>query len=109
MANAQTARSEQAQSGADPSKGRLKDVAGHTLQYFSDVASEAAEQLSERRSDPGTVLATVNTLTGERAVRNLDEVGTARARALHILTTEPAIAQVVDASRRTASVRHRGR
>ncbi len=67
MANAQATASEQAQSRTDPSKGRLKDAAGHTLQYFSEVTSEAAAQLGQGRPDPGTVLAVVNTLTGERA------------------------------------------
>jgi hypothetical protein len=97
MANTQTIRSEEAESEADPSKDRLKHVAGHTLQFFTDVVSEAAEQLGEKRPDPGTVLAAVNTLTCDRAVRNLDEVRTARARELHILTTEPAIARVLAA------------
>jgi hypothetical protein len=40
MANAETIRSEEAESGADPSKDRLKDVAGRTLQFFTDVASD---------------------------------------------------------------------
>lgn len=97
MAKAQTVRSERAESGADPSRERLKDVARHSLQYFSEVASGAAEALGEKRPDPGMVLAAVNTLTGDQAVRNLDETGTARARELRILTMEPAVARVVAA------------
>lgn len=49
------------------------------------------------------VLAAVNTLTAERAVRNLDELRPARARELHVLTTEPAIARVVAADENSKS------
>jgi hypothetical protein len=98
MATATAEPSEQAPFAADQSNEGLKNVAQHTLQYFSEIASGAAAQLGEKRPDPGNVFAAVNTLTGEKAVRNLDDVGVARARELHILTIEPAIARVIAAS-----------
>jgi len=50
----QTFQSQGDGSKAEPSGERLKDVAGHTLQYFSEVASETAAQLGEKRPDPET-------------------------------------------------------
>jgi hypothetical protein len=40
------------------------------------------------------VLAVVNTLTAEKAVRNLEGMNEARRRELHVSSTEPAIARV---------------
>jgi hypothetical protein len=74
---------------------RLTGVAEHTLKIFAEVATKAAAELGEDPPDAGTVFAAVNTLTADRAVRNLHNVNDARSRELYALSTEPAIARIV--------------
>jgi hypothetical protein len=81
--------------GLGVASDQLEAVADHTLSFFTTVAADASEQLGEKRPDPGTALAVLNTLTADRAVRNLGAVSEARAKELRILASEPAIARVV--------------
>ena len=60
------------------------------------VAAEAArEVLGEGRRPDMDVLAVVNTLTAEKAVRNLESINEEKRRELWVLSTEPAIARIV--------------
>ena len=73
----------------------LTDVAQHTLGFFSETATNALEESGQKRPPGDAVLAVVNTLTAERAMRNLEGINRARAQELRALTTEPAIARII--------------
>src|SRR5262249_40125737 len=73
----------------------LTDVAEHTLGFFKETAANALEELSQGRPQGDAVFAVINTLTADRAMRNLEGINRARAQELHALSTEPAIARIV--------------
>ena len=80
--------------GQNSPQDHLTGVAEHTLSFFSETSAEALKQLGERV--PGAdVFAIVNTLTDDRAIRNLGGINQARTQELRILSTEPAIARIV--------------
>jgi len=75
-------------------RDHLAGVAEHTLGFFSETAANALEELGQGRPSGDAVLAVVNTLTADRAMRNLEGINRARAQELHALSTEPAIARI---------------
>ena len=81
--------------GQNPSEDHLTRVAEHSLGFFSKTAADALEQLGERRPVSASAFAVVNTLTADRAMRNLAGIGQARAQELRVLSIEPAIARIV--------------
>jgi hypothetical protein len=74
---------------------RLADIAQKSLDFFEDAAGSAREALGEDRRPGMNVLAVVNTLTAENAVRNLERMNEEKRRELRALNTEPAIARIV--------------
>jgi hypothetical protein len=74
---------------------RLAEIVECSLDFFEDAAGAAREALSEDRRPGANVLAVVNTLTADKAVRNLEGMNEARLRELRVLSTEPAIARIV--------------
>jgi transcriptional regulator with XRE-family HTH domain len=73
----------------------LVDVAEHTLRFFTETAANALGELGEARPHSGDVFAAVNTLTADRAIRNLEGINRSRLQELRVLSTEPAIARIV--------------
>lgn len=82
-------------------EGYLKQAADHTLSFFEETANAARSRLeaatrTARRSGGADVLATPpNTLTNERAARNLAGISSDTVRELTQLANEPAIARLV--------------
>jgi hypothetical protein len=74
---------------------RLADIAQKSLDLFEDAAGAAREALGEERRPGMNVLAVVNTLTAEKAVRNLENMNEEKRRELHVLSRQPAIARIV--------------
>jgi UvrD-like helicase C-terminal domain len=74
---------------------RLAKIAERSLDFFEDAAGAAGEALGEDRRLGANVLAVVNTLNADKAVRNLEGMNEARLRELRVLCTEPAIARIV--------------
>jgi flagellar biosynthesis GTPase FlhF len=79
----------------DLAQDHLTAVAEHTLEFFRETAANAFQQLGEKRPQGEAVFAVVNTLTADRAMRNLEGISQARAQELRVLSTEPAIARIV--------------
>lgn len=74
---------------------RLAAIAEHTLHHLEETAARVRQALGEQRSSASNVFAVVNTVTGEEAVRNLDELTASQQRELRTLSAEPAIARIV--------------
>jgi hypothetical protein len=74
---------------------RLADIAEKCLDFFEHAAGAAREALGEDRRPDMNVLAVVNTLTAEKAVRNLENMNEEKRRELRVLSMEPAIARAV--------------
>ena len=93
----------QAQKRAERSEAQerdthLKQVADHTLNFLGETANTARAQLeSETAHRPGDagVFAAMNTLTTERAARNLAGINHDLVRELSQLAQEPAIARLI--------------
>ena len=73
----------------------LAGMAEHTLGFITETAASALDQLSEKPPQSANVLAVVNSVTSEKAMRNLDAIGHARVQELRVLSKEPAIARIV--------------
>lgn len=73
----------------------LTDVAEKSLDFFEHAAGAAREALGEERGPSVNTLAVVNTLTADKAVRNLENLNAENRRELRLLSTEPAIARVI--------------
>lgn len=73
----------------------LADVAQQSLDFFEEAAGAAREALGEEPRPGMNVLAVVNSMTAEKALRNLERMDEARRRELRVLSTEPAIARIV--------------
>jgi len=73
----------------------LVDVASHTLTFFKETAAAALASLDRARPSAESVLASVNTLNADQAIRNLNAISEVREQELRVLATEPAIARVV--------------
>jgi hypothetical protein len=79
-------------------EGLLKSVAENTLNFFEDTASTARSRLEAetgKRPCSAGVLTTPNTITNERAARNLAGINADLVRELTQLAHEPAIARLV--------------
>ncbi|MGE3993614.1 hypothetical protein [Pseudorhodoplanes sp.] len=87
------AKSENATPGSQDD--RIADIAQKTLDFFEEAGSAARQALGEERHSGMNVLAAVNTLNAEKALRNLEGINEARRRELRVLSTEPAIARIV--------------
>jgi hypothetical protein len=74
---------------------RLADIAQRSLDFFEDAAGAAREALGEGRRPATDVLAVVNTLTADKAVRNLENMSEGQLGELRVLSNEPAIARIV--------------
>jgi hypothetical protein len=74
---------------------RLADIAEKSLDFFEHAAGAAREALGEDRRPGMNVFAVVNTLTADKAVRNLEIINAENRRELRVLSTEPAIARIV--------------
>lgn len=66
-----------------------------TLDTFKNVASRAETELREHRTMGASSLASVNTMTDDATVRNLENISLENERNLRTLSEEPAIARVV--------------
>jgi putative zinc finger/helix-turn-helix YgiT family protein len=81
---------------AKPETTHLVSIAKHTLEHFEQTATAARTALAAGIQGPSAAaLATVNTLTNDRALRNLMSIGEDQRRDLIRLSQEPAIARVV--------------
>ncbi len=74
---------------------RLADIAGKSLDFITEAATAAQDALDADHRPSMHALAVVNTLTAEKAVRNLENMNEETRRELRILSTEPAIARIV--------------
>lgn len=86
-------------SGAEVAKQqgqeKLVGIAENTLTFFTETASDARAQLTGVRAPGAEVLASVNTLTTDKATQTLLSITEERRRDLTQLCSEPAIARVV--------------
>ena len=73
----------------------LISIAKNTLTFFTETASEAQALLTMARAPTADVFASINTLTTDRAMRNLISITDERRGELRQLCDEPAIARVV--------------
>ena len=73
----------------------LAGMAEHTLGFLTETAAAALDQLGEKPPQSANVLAVMNSVTSEKAIRNLDAIGHARVQELRVLSKEPAIARIV--------------
>ena len=76
-------------------KGHLTEVAQKTLWFFEEMVRDAETRLAAPPPSSATVFASLNTLTGAKAVQSLSRVSEERRRELSQLCREPAIARVV--------------
>jgi len=76
-------------------KGHLTEVAQKTLWFFEEMVRDAETRLAAPPPSSATVFASLNTLTGDKAVQSLSRVSEERRRELSQLCREPAIARVV--------------
>ena len=76
------------------SQGALLEIAKQILDYFEKTAASARAGLGGSFGPSVSSLATVNTLTADRAMQNLTRISETRQRELRQLCDEPAIARV---------------
>jgi hypothetical protein len=77
------------------SQGSLVEIAKQILDYFEETAAKARGRLLGSSGPSVWSLATVNTITADRAMQNLTSISETRKRELMQLCDEPAIARVV--------------
>jgi hypothetical protein len=82
---------------SDATARQIREIAAQTLDQFSRIAEAARVELGAPLAGAG-VLASVNTLTSDSAVRSLGRVSQANRESARILVAEPAIARVVVSS-----------
>jgi hypothetical protein len=92
---AKAERSDEGQADPDSQRDQLTAVAKHTLEFFSETAADAQEQLGKGRTVGPDDLVAGNAMTGDQAARNLDAIGEMRASEMRLLSVEPAIARIV--------------
>jgi hypothetical protein len=90
-----TAIADARSAGQNSPPDHLTEVAEHTLGFFSETAANALEELGQAQPRGDAVFAVVNTLTADRAMRNLEGINQAQAQELRSLSTEPAIARII--------------
>src|SRR5688572_8074466 len=78
----------------DATLNAIRAIAEDALTEFEFVSTGAKAALQVGRTPSADSFAAVNTLTGERAVRNIGAVGQAERESLRRLASEPAIARV---------------
>lgn len=80
---------------ADTTNDRIAAIADHTLRHFAETADRAREGLNEPRPNLANAFTSFNAATDNALIDNMSDVTDARARALRMLLSEPAVARVV--------------
>lgn len=100
MSTSKKAQKGQPEQSLQTQEQHIKDVASHTLAFFEETANTArsrlqAEANASQRSGSTNAFATTNTLTNDRAARNLASIYSDLSQELSQLANEPAIARLV--------------
>lgn len=72
----------------------FSEIADESIQVFEEIARKAAERISGTGASGADTMASVNTFTGESAVRTLDKIRSDEVEGLRALTERPAIARI---------------
>lgn len=77
------------------SRQHIEQVAGEALTQLDSIATAAKRNLHDGRTLGSDALASVNTMTSNSAIQNLDQISQANRESYQVLAAEPAIARVV--------------